>query len=84
MDKKLQSPAAWINSRHHPEAPELEEPEFSEDVIDEIIRLQDQADDAMCLVILLMCLVILLSGIILTAMAIIYIMWANNLIIFIH
>ncbi|WP_292017401.1 MULTISPECIES: hypothetical protein [unclassified Megasphaera] len=77
MDKKLQSPAAWINSRYHPEAPEPEEPEFSEDVIDEIIRLQDQADDAMCLV-------ILLSGIILTAMAIIYIMWANNLIIFIH
>ena len=77
MDKKLQSPAAWINSRHHPEAPELEEPEFSEDVIDEIIRLQDQADDAMCLV-------ILLSGIIQTAMAIIYIMWVNNLIIFIH
>lgn len=76
MDKKLQSPAAWINSRHHPEqhTEQYTEPEINDDAWDEIYRLQNQADTAMSIA-------FFLGGLLVMVLMVAYIMWTNHLII---
>jgi hypothetical protein len=72
---ELQTPADWINSHHHPEQQRAEpDPEIDQDIWEDIISLQNQADTAISIA-------MFLGGILIMVLLVAYIMWVNGLII---
>ena len=80
MKQELQSPAPWINSRHHIGVkPPTSKPDTAEDdwLLDEVPRLSDQADTALTAALFFGSLlaVVFLVG---------FIMWINGLLLIMH
>ncbi len=75
MKEQLQTPAPWINSRHNPE-PEVEQSPDNQDdwLLEDIMRLENQADTAMSVA-------MFLGGLLIMILMVAYIMWVNNLIV---
>lgn len=73
MKQELQTPAPWINSRHNPE-PE-QSPDNQDDwLLEDIMRLESQADTAISIA-------MFLGGLLVMILMVGYIMWVNNLIV---
>lgn len=75
MKQELQTPAPWINSRHNPE-PKVEQSPANQDdwLLEDIMRLESQADTAMSVA-------MFLGGLLIMILIVAYIMWVNNLIV---
>lgn len=77
---ELQSPAPWINSRHHIGVkPPKSKPDTAEDdwLLDEVARLSDQANTALTVAMVTTSLLIL-------AVLVGFIMWAGGLLLIMH
>lgn len=75
MKQDLQTPAPWINSRHNPEPEPEQVPDNQDDwLMEDIMRLESQADTAMSIA-------MFMGGIIVMTFMIAYIMFVNGLIV---
>ena len=75
MKEQLQTPAPWINSRHNPESEVEQSPANQDDwLLEDIMRLESQADTAMSVA-------MFLGGLLIMILMVAYIMWVNNLIV---
>lgn len=75
MKQDLQTPAPWINSRHNPEPEPEQSPDNQDDwLLDDIMRLESQADTAISIA-------MFLGGLLVMILMVGYIMWVNNLIV---
>lgn len=75
MKQELQTPAPWINSRHNPEPEPEQSPDNQDDwLLEDIMRLESQADTAISIA-------MFLGGLLVMILMVGYIMWVNNLIV---
>lgn len=75
MKQDLQTPAPWINSRHNPEPEPEQSPDNQDDwLLEDIMRLESQADTAISIA-------MFLGGLLVMILMVGYIMWVNNLIV---
>lgn len=75
MKAELQEPRPWINSRHNPEPEPEQVPDNQDDwLLEDIMRLESQADTAMSVA-------MFLGGLLVMILMVAYIMWVNNLIV---
>lgn len=75
MKQDLQTPAPWINYRHNPEPEPEQVPDNQDDwLMEDIMRLESQADTAMSIA-------MFLGGLLVMIIMVGYIMWVNNLIV---
>jgi hypothetical protein len=75
MKQELQTPAPWINSRHNPELEPEQSPDNQDDwLLEDIMRLESQADTAISIA-------MFLGGLLVMILMVGYIMWVNNLIV---